>query len=208
LPTQPAFIKQNVTVSKPKLPQNQNIYIPYNLAPIGSTQDEFYQLSSTKIIADQIQKVVNSEGPISHNLLCKRIIKAWGMSKVGSRIDARISEICASSKLQTTKLGTMKYYWPANLNPNTYKGFRVPNSDKQSRRDVEDIPLEEIKNAATEILVQQISLPKEDLIREAARLLGFQRTRPTIQEYFIRGIDLLIKSGTAVNNDNYIVVKN
>ncbi|MEN6390805.1 MAG: hypothetical protein ABFD04_10345 [Syntrophomonas sp.] len=96
----------------------------------------------------------------------------------------------------------------AHLNLKVKMKFRIPDSDKQSRRDAEDIPLEEIRNAAMEIMVQQISLPKEDLIREVARLMGFQRSGPAINEHFKLGINLLVKSGQAVRDkDERIILK-
>lgn len=173
---------------------------PYDLCLLSRMnlpQEEFYWPSANQIITSQIIQVVNEEGPISHNLLCRRIIQAWGMTKVGNRIDDRILKLCNKLKLQITRIGRTKYYWPKNVVPVEYTLFRVPSDNSQTRRNIGDIPGEEIKNASLYVLRQQISLPEDDLAREVARLFGYHRIGNAVQQHIIKGIDLLIKSGAA-----------
>lgn len=153
----------------------------------------------------QIIKVVNEEGPIRHSLLCKRIIQAWGMTRIGSRIDDRIAKLCSKLKLTVTRIEKIKYYWPENTDPVKYTSFRVPSGDNQTRRNIDDIPGEEIRNAALYVLRQQISLPEEDLVREIARLFGYHRTSAG-QQHIIKGIGLLIRSGVAKQDRDTQVV--
>jgi hypothetical protein len=158
------------------------------------------------MITSQIIQVVNEEGPISHSLLCKRIIQAWGMTRVGNRIDNRICEVCGKLKLPITRTGKIKYYWPEKVKPVEYKLFRVPSDDNQTRRNIDDIPGEEMKNAALYVLRQHISLPEDNLVREAARLFGYHRIGSSGQQHIINGIGLLIKSGIAKRDGDTRVV--
>lgn len=206
----PARIAQNVV--KPveveqEIKSNATEYRICELPLVSKIQEEFYLDANNHIIYNQIMQVVNLEGPISHNLLCRRIIQAWGISKIGSRIDTRIRKLCLKFKLVKTKYDTSTYYWPKNCEPMKYTSFRVPGSDKLTRRSIEDIPPEEIQNGCLEVLRNQISLPEEDLIRETARLFGYQRKGPTVEMHIKHGIDQLVKRGRANRDaDNSIVI--
>ncbi len=172
-------------------------YTIWQLSRVTRTLDDFYLPSTTWMIAKQITEVANAEGPISYSLLCRRIVQAWGMSKVGSRIDARIREASTGVQLRTTQCGTVTYYWPETIDPAQYRTFRVSGDDKQTRRDAEDISPEEVANAALEVLRKQISLPEADLIHEVAHLFGFQRTGASVEQHLRHGIARLLQSGNA-----------
>jgi hypothetical protein len=62
----------------------------------------------------------------------------------------------------------------------------------EARREATDIPPEEIANAAQHLLGQHISLPLDDLVRETARLFGYQRTGQRVEPAIRRGITLLL----------------
>ncbi|NQU43717.1 hypothetical protein HQ520_10555, partial [bacterium] len=78
--------------------------------------------------------------------------------------------------------------------------FRLPGAEAPQRRDAP----EEIANAAHHVLTQHISMPQEDLIRETARLFGYQRTGQRVEECLCQGIWILTKGGTAREEDGRI----
>jgi len=206
----PARIAQNVikpVQAQQEIQSNAFEYRICQLPSVNKTQEEFYLDTNDHFIHNQIMQVVNFEGPVSHNLLCRRIIQAWDISKIGNRIDTRIRNLCLKFKLVKTKYDTSTYYWPDNCEPMKYTSFRVPGSDKSTRRSIEDIPPEEIQNGCLEVLRTQISLPEEDLIREVARLFGYQRKGPTVEMHIKHDINQLVKRGRAKRDaDNNIVI--
>ncbi|PTQ55787.1 MAG: hypothetical protein BSOLF_1480 [Candidatus Carbobacillus altaicus] len=50
-------------------------------------------------------------------------------------------------------------------------------------------------NAVLYVLRRGVSLPADDLVREMARLLGYQRTGQTVEKRMRMGIELLITRG-------------
>jgi hypothetical protein len=60
-------------------------------------------------------------------------------------------------------------------------------------------------NAVRYVLEQHVSLPMADLIRETARLLGFQRTGLVIDTMVRMGITRLLELGTAREDGDMIV---
>lgn len=182
-------------------------YTIYNLPKARLTAEYFYFPTSSNILENQIVQVVNAEGPISFSLLCRRVINAWGMSQVGSRIRTRMQEVITSLRMPTTRRGAVTFYWPKEIDRQEYAHFRVPSNDRQTRRDPEDLPPEEIAIAALEVLYTQISLPEPDLIREVARLFGYQRTGPSVEECLKSGVELILKSGRAKREDDGRIVQ-
>lgn len=89
--------------------------------------------------------------------------------------------------------------------PSNYKLFRVPSEDESTRRDPDDLPSEEIANAALHVLESQVSIPTAELITETARIFGFARTGKDVAHSMRLGINVLLKRGDAIEQDGVIV---
>jgi len=172
---------------------------PYSIAQLPLVQehmgdsDYFADNESTYIIKKQISSVLETEAPISRELLCKRVLEAWGISRVGARIGKRFDMLVSTMWLKRTKLGDAIFYWEDGTDPLQYDDFRVPSTDDKTRRSFENIPPEEIASATKHILSQQIGLLREDLEREISRLFGFARYTETMQKPVRAGIEMAIK---------------
>lgn len=90
------------------------------------------------MILSQIGQVLAAEAPISKNLLGKRVLNAWGIARMGARLERRLDEILAVGRFKKTKSHQMIFYWDKEQLPEDYELFRVPNGDGM-RRDMEDI---------------------------------------------------------------------
>lgn len=178
-------------------PEARSVYVPCRLNILGRSQDEFYLPQSDRTVIRQIQLVVEREGPIVFPLLCRRVIQAWGMGRVGGRIEERMRTLCAGARLNASRNGKTMVYWRPDLKPEEYEGFRVPGAEPDSQRKAEELPDEEIANATRHVLRDQISLPEPDLIREVARLFGYQRTGVNVEAALRRGVRYLLKRGAA-----------
>lgn len=73
----------------------------------------------------------------------------------------------------TTQNGE-KFYWNNGQLPEKYTFIRATGYG-DNKRDTKDVPITEAVNAVCYVLEQQISLSEEDLIREAAKLMGYTR---------------------------------
>jgi hypothetical protein len=149
---------------------------------------------------------MNEEGPVAFPLLCRRVIQAWGMNRAGGRIEERLQSLCSRTRGRTTRVGRTVFYWPEGMYPEAYEGFRVPGSDADSLRKPEELPVEEIANAARAVLNDQISLPEADLIREVARLFGYARTGAHVEQALRPGVALLVQRDQARRTDDGRIV--
>ena len=188
-----ASFKEHETVTENHL--SANIYQVCELdIVLSSSSEDFLQFSNAQKIKDQIGQVLETEAPIVRNLLAKRVLTAWGISKLGTRINAHFERILAECEIKQTGENGDIVFWNSTLDPTIYQGYRVATINGQ-KRNAEDIPAEEIANGIKEILSNQISLPKEDLIREASKLLGFARTGVQVELAMKKGIEMALDKG-------------
>jgi very-short-patch-repair endonuclease len=148
----------------------------YELPSLDSgNPDLFYERGSMPTLASQLLKVIETEGPVSQAVVYKRVTRAWGLSRVGNRIEAHLSALVPRLITRTTDNG-VAFYWPEHANPSTWEGIRVPGSDPETRRGIDEISLEELGNAAVYVLSQQGGTSQDGLAKAVCRLLGVART--------------------------------
>lgn len=128
--------------------------------------------SMTRVIQSRIEAVLAVEAPISETLLTRRVLQSFGISRAGSRIQARMDEIYRRMRLKKTIHNGVVVFWNNEQDPNTYVGCRYSGSEI---RDIRDVPVQEIANAICAVLHEQISMGSDDLVREAAKKTGYTR---------------------------------
>ena len=98
-----------------------------------------------------------------------------------------------------------RVFWNNTQDPVNYNDYRVATSSGQ-KRDAEDISAEEIANGIRAILSHQVSLPIDDLVREASKLFGFARSGANVEIAMRKGIAKAIGSGFVLEKDGRIII--
>lgn len=171
---------------------------------ITSSDDFFYSQFQSKIMS-QINQVLEIEAPISHTLLSRRILNAWGISRLGVRLNDYLTSIYSDMILKYTNQNGTKFYWNKEQEPTNYNIFRVPGEDS-SKREPNDLPLEEIICGIKDVLTRQISLSEEDLIREVAKIFGYTRLGGNVEKAMKMGIDFALQSELIINKDERFIL--
>jgi very-short-patch-repair endonuclease len=172
-------------------------YRPIADCPPAGSHADFYEGSAVRAIRARLIEVVRQEGPVSLQLAARRVAAAWGFERVRSRAVKQIRRLIpeAEVRIQITDAG--EFLWPRELDPANYVGFRVPDANGNGTREADDLPLEEIGNAAVHLLEHHMSAPLDELVRETARLFGFQRVGRVVDERIRKGIEALVERGIA-----------
>jgi hypothetical protein len=160
----PSDVANNSTPTANARKQN---YPEITLIPHGPA-DIFYEPSSHPIIQVQINRIIEDEGPITADLITRRVAQEWGFNRVASKI----KKIFEENLNQCSAKQTGATYWPETIEPAEYKNYRV--ADREIRK-FDDVPMEELTNAAYDILDKYISFPADGLAAEIARSFGFNR---------------------------------
>jgi hypothetical protein len=153
-------------------------------------------------VGNDILTILQKEAPISKELLCRRILTSWSVSRLGSRIDSYFNSLFKQLNLKFTEGGRL-FYWNENQNPEFYFHYRISELESE-RRDASDISPEESSNAVHEILENMISLNEEDLIKETARLFGFNRIGGNVESSMVEGIKKAVNRGFAKAEDDRV----
>ncbi|TWP29532.1 DUF3320 domain-containing protein [Apibacter muscae] len=162
-------------------------------SPYGS--EEFFYSGHKSIILNQIKEVMETEAPISKTLLSKRVLAAWGISRLGQRLDSYLQELLMSTSFFISQNEDLSFYWLNEEQYQRYDYFRT------GLRDAVNLPPEEVANAMKYILTNEISIPTTDLSRLTAQLLGFARNGSNVDAAMHRGMVKAIKK-------NYLKVEN
>jgi hypothetical protein len=142
-------------------------------------------------VAQAVANIAAAEGPVSERVVCKRLAEAWGLkrSPVGfaQALPSLLRRI-ATSLQPTWRAG---YLWPAGTSPEQWSGYRIFDpAEPHCRRDTEDIPVEEIANAASALLSRYGRMPRADLARALAKRFGFRGLTKTVGQRMEEGLAL------------------
>jgi hypothetical protein len=167
------------------------------------SQDRFFDYSSDKAILEQMKEIIQMEGPISKSLLFERIRILHGFGRLGRQIRERLNDILAHLRPATSgKNG--EFCWPEGIVPSSYTGYRLPTSDPLTERGPDNIAIEEQANLMRYLLQRFGSLPREDLLRQAAVSLGSQRPSAATLASLEGGLGLLLKSKDIAEINNRV----
>lgn len=156
----------------PAGPDPSMTYLPVAL-PQGDPE-RFYDAAAAPELRAQLSRIIDEEGPVAQALLFRRVLRAWGLARTGARIEKHLAALLPSP-VRTTVDGEA-FYWPANLDPATWDGYRLPGADPDGKRALDEVALEELGNVALAVLAQQGGTTQAGLARAVCRLLGMART--------------------------------
>ncbi len=178
-------LSQHPVADEPALP----VYEPFAVIGTKGTSDGFYDLKSDRSICALIEAVVGKEGPVSLDLVARRVAEHWGVERITFRAVKRIEGLSGKANVKVVRETDGVFLWTPSQDPKTFSLFRT----------------QEVANAALHVLEQHVSLPVADLVRETARLLGYQRTGPTVGKAMRGGIGLLVRKGGAKEENGVVV---
>ena len=160
-------------------------YIPSVPAEQGSAE-QFIEGNLAAITAC-IDGILAQEAPVSRDVLTKRVLNAWGINRPGSVMKATFDKAMEASAGTEVQCGTASFIWLKDQQPEAYDKCRAKCAE-DIRRDMKDIPPEELANGIILILSRQIAMQRDDLLRETAHLFGFTRLTPAVETAVSLGI--------------------
>ncbi|KAF0093296.1 MAG: DNA helicase related protein [Puniceicoccaceae bacterium 5H] len=174
-------LQEDLTVTMPRIaalvvplerPSAERTYTVCRVTRPGAV-DDFYDPRSRFTIQKQLKEVVEAESPICESLLFRRVAQAWGFAKVGAKIQETMRR-CMPRVNQTQQAGT-RFLWLHSDDPARYAIYRVPGDDPDTQRKFDEIPYQEVANAAVAILERYGTFPADGLNREIINAFGFKQ---------------------------------
>jgi hypothetical protein len=115
----------------------------------GIDPEAFFDASYDPVLARMIAHVVEVEGPVRDSVLARRIARAHGWQRTGSRIQERVDALAAKAH-RATREDVGIFYWPNWRDPEAPVLFR--RAVEESARTVEEICMPELVALAREVL--------------------------------------------------------
>lgn len=100
------------------------------------------------------------------------------------------------------------FLWQNGVDPAAWREVRVPvDGQEATHRSADQIPPEELANAAEWVVQQAISISRDELVRETAFVFGITRRGRRVREAVEGAIGLLVDSGRCVEDGDDIRVR-
>lgn len=180
------------------------IYEPTRLTQRDTSVKDVYASSADDRLIKTLTKIVEQEAPIAEDLAMRRLAEGFGVTRATQRFRERFDAVVALALSTDSIKCDAGVLWQPTQDPASYGTFRAAGEDEDTQRDLEDIPLVEQVNACAHVLRQQFGLPREDLIREAGRLLGITRATARVVEQLDQAVQALIDRGNANETDGRV----
>ena len=167
-------------------------------APSGpSSRPEFHDSESREIISWQIQKAVETYGPIHCDAVLRAVRAEWSLNRAGKRMRDAFAR--ATSYLGRSQRIEQEGDWLRC--PGQEPSVRVPMFDGQPTRPVGEVPPDEIQKALLLLLNDAGPSTPENLRQAWGRLYGWARIGADIEIAFERAVDALITADKVRGSD-------
>ncbi|MBQ9460781.1 MAG: DUF3320 domain-containing protein [Clostridia bacterium] len=163
------------------------VYKEASIAQLGSSDDFNADLAEKRILT-VMSRIIDTEAPISRKALYRKTLAAWGVTRMTAKAESRLDDALSKIDHRTTKDGVNLFYWKADQVPDDYSIYRIEESSG-GKRAMDEVSSFEITNAVKEVIDEQISLTRKDLIRETAKKFGYPRLGAVIESTIDFAID-------------------
>lgn len=154
------------------------IFAPVILSTRGP--DTFYDFKTAELLTEQLAQVIEGEGPVSDTVLFRKVARAWGLERTGSRIVERLKALAPVSASKTYE-DSNTFYWPKSVSHSSLSHFRIADDTVTSKRHIEEVCLEEISAIVLQVLQQAGSSPLQGVARSVCRMVGMSSaTAPAV----------------------------
>jgi len=165
--------------------------IDYRLSHLQTLGDpQAFNSASEQSIMAVIQTVVNCEAPIHVEELKRRVAACWQISRVGSRISARIDKLIGWMAKKEQIILRKEFVWKSGQ---TKVDPRVRRIDGYVFT-AETLPPEELDSFIAYVLDDKRPRSREEIVTEVAKAVGFGRAGQKLAETIQTRIQYLLDS--------------
>ncbi|MDO5062022.1 MAG: DUF3320 domain-containing protein [Peptostreptococcaceae bacterium] len=182
------------TISPKDLPIDLRIIEqPYQSAELKEkkmTSSTFSSAKNQSLLMEYIAQIIEVEGPICEDALYRKILKTFGISRTGEEVQSTFLRALHLVKPKTSLHNGIPFFWQRDQDPEQYPIVR--RTTKEEKREIDHIHPKELQNAILLVLEEQIALPRDELIKEASKKLGYARLTNAIAEHLKKELEKLI----------------
>ena len=137
-----------------------------------------------------MEQVLAAEAPMTVHLLARRVGGYFGIGRVTQRVTDQVRIVLAGRGKWGDEENVV---WRMDQDPAGVPPVRVAGGGPAARREIEEVPLSELAAAARIVVERAPNIAPPDLVRDAARLLGFARITERVTDRIVLGIQLALR---------------
>jgi very-short-patch-repair endonuclease len=183
-------------LSTPIAAGSQPIRVARNSIPIGPylaaaipagrrAPDDLFAPRHFQELGKIVDQVLAAEAPMHVDVLARRVGAYFGIGRLTQRV---------TDQVRTALDGRGQWgdednvVWRRDQDPDGITAVRVAGQGASARREIEEVPLSEVAAAARIVVERAAGIAANDLVRDAARLLGFARVTDRVVERVAAGV--------------------
>jgi hypothetical protein len=167
--------------------------VPAGRRPADHVYEERYADEVAKIIG----VVLAAEAPVHFDLLARRVGAYFGIGRVTAKLSDRLRALLGDRGVFGAG-DDADVVWRPDQDRAALPGVRVSGDAAETKRDIDEVPIAELAAAAAVVLSRTAGGPVDDLVKDAAKLLGFARVTDRIAKRVRVGVDALVARGGCV----------
>jgi len=163
---------------------------PYIAAAIPAgrrTPDDLFAPRHMAELGRIVEQVLAAEAPMHVDLLARRVGAYFGVGRLTQRVTDQVRSVLTGRARWGDEANVV---WRLDQDPAMVPAVRVAGTSPTGRREIDEIPLAELAAAARIVVERASTIPTSDLMREAARLVGFARITNRVVDRVGEGIRL------------------
>ncbi|MHC4562117.1 MAG: DUF3320 domain-containing protein [Planctomycetota bacterium] len=185
----PAFIREDGT-------DNDDAYddlsSPYICATFDVPKHRPIHEIEPHDMAEIVGRIVDVEGPVHEEEVARRVVDLWGLQRVGNRIAETVKAGLDRAQDEGTVVNASSFYTPTEQ---AVIPVRNRASAPAALKRIDMLPPEELSAAVLRIVTTHMGVLRDNAIRAAARLLGYQSTSDQLRGQADRELCQLISRG-------------
>lgn len=163
---------------------------PYLAATIPAgrrSPDDLFAARYVGELGKIIEQVLAAEAPMHVDLLSRRVGAYFGIGRVTQRVTDQVRGALVGRGRAGDEQDVI---WRLDQDPEAVPPVRVAGAGHETKREIGDVPLSELAAAARIVVERVPAIGTTELVRDAARLLGFARLTDQVTDRVQRGIRL------------------
>lgn len=175
------------------------------------TSSQFADPVNISILTDAVRKIVDTEAPVCLEVIMDRLCNACSIQRKTSAVKDRVYYLIKSLRLpvceeNVTLNGAPDYdrlfVWDSDGIGKVMPYYRK-HSDEQLR-EAWAVPIEEASCAAIYLCRSQFGMPRDALVHETGKALGFKTVTPTVRLLCEKAVDFAVNLGELTGGDRLI----
>ncbi len=156
---------------------------------VKGEREDLVEAGDDRAAVRVVREMVEVEGPVVDELVMRRLIAAYGVDRLTAKVRGRCEDILQKAIASGAVRRDGDALWPA-------RGELVC-EPRTGERSLDEIPLAERAAAVVWVLREQVSLPLDELVKEAAKVLGVARVTGRTAGVMEEGVDEAVRRGDA-----------